>query len=375
MLDETLVRLTGLIEDAALDEGRWPEVLERTAAWLGAANASMVRHDHVSGLALGLSVGLDPAAQSAFVDYYSARNVLRQHSEIDLAYGRHAVTVRRDARDAVRRSEYYNDFLVPNGMAHLAWLFLHRDGNDITLFNVGRGRQREEFGTADLARLTTLMPHLMRALRVARRLGGVAGMLPDYLDGLTQGVVLLDAMGRILHANRPAAAMAAPEDGIALAADGLLAATREATRGLRAAIARAAGVGPGPRQGDCLVLPRPSGRRPFAVAVCPLAADAGAYLFGHPAVLVEIRDLAATDPAPEGLLARCFALTATEARVAGLLLEGLDRQEIAARLGIAGNTARTHIARLMGKTDTHRQAELVQLLGRAAALHRPQDPH
>jgi DNA-binding CsgD family transcriptional regulator len=87
-------------------------------------------------------------------------------------------------------------------------------------------------------------------------------------------------------------------------------------------------------------------------------------------VLVEIRDLAAADPPAEAWLADCLDLTPAEARVAVLLFAGLDRRAIARRLGIADNTVRVHLVRLMSKTETHRQAELVQLLGQVAALQR-----
>jgi DNA-binding CsgD family transcriptional regulator len=92
-------------------------------------------------------------------------------------------------------------------------------------------------------------------------------------------------------------------------------------------------------------------------------------LFRRPSVLVEVRDLAAETP-DSAWLAGCFGLTPAEARVASLLLSGLDRAAIARELGIAGNTVRVHLARLMNKTETHRQTELVQLLGRVAALRR-----
>ncbi len=94
-------------------------------------------------------------------------------------------------------------------------------------------------------------------------------------------------------------------------------------------------------------------------------------MFARPSVLVEIRDLAAADPPADAWLADCLGLTPAEAKFAGLLLAGLDRGAIARRLGNSGNTVRVHFARLMAKTDTHRQAELVNLLGRVAALRRP----
>jgi len=374
MLDaDRRMALVELIDHAALNEARWPDAMRATAAALGASCAALVRQDHHTGRAQALEVGLDPAARPLFVNHYSARNVLRQHSEIDTASGRCAVVVRPQVRDVLRRSEYYNDFLRRFDMAQLAWVFLEREGSDVSLLNLGRPEQREPFDTPELELLTWLMPHLMRSYAISRRLGsltGAAGSLVRYLDLLPHGVMLLDALGRTLHANRAANAIVQAGDGIGFGREGLTIASPDAARRLEAAIARLADPGIHPRLACSVAVPRPSGLRPYVVAVCPFSEEDAPLLFGRPSVLLEIRDLAANEPAADAWLAECLSLTPAESHVAGLLLTGLDRDAIATRLGIAGNTVRVHIARLMAKTDTHRQAELVHLLERVAAMRR-----
>lgn len=374
MLDaDRRTALVELIDHAALDEARWPEVMRATAGALGASCAALVRHDHHTGRAQAIEVGLDPAARPLFVNHYSARNVLRQHSEIDTAFGRHAVVVRPQVRDMLRRSEYYNDFLRRFDMAQLAWIFLERDGGDVTLLNLGRAERREAFDAAEVDLLTWLMPHLMRSYTISRRLGsltGAAGSLGRYLDLLPHGVVLLDALGRVLHANCAANAIAQAGDGMSLGREGVAVASPDAARRLDAAIARLADPSVRPRHASSVSVPRPSGRRPYVIAVCPFNDENAPMLFGRPSVLLEIRDLAANEPAADAWLAECLSLTPAESHVAGLLLTGHDRDAIATRLGITGNTVRVHVARLMAKTDTHRQAELVHLLERVAAMRR-----
>jgi DNA-binding CsgD family transcriptional regulator len=81
--------------------------------------------------------------------------------------------------------------------------------------------------------------------------------------------------------------------------------------------------------------------------------------------------LAATaEPAEDAWLAECLDLTAAESRVAGLLLAGHDTFAIASRLGISRGTVRRYLEQLTSKTGTHRQAELVRLLGQVAAMCR-----
>jgi DNA-binding CsgD family transcriptional regulator len=57
-----------------------------------------------------------------------------------------------------------------------------------------------------------------------------------------------------------------------------------------------------------------------------------------------------------------YGLTPAEARVANLLLEGLEVREAAERLGITLETARFHLKRVLAKTGTRRQTELLRLM-------------
>ncbi len=59
---------------------------------------------------------------------------------------------------------------------------------------------------------------------------------------------------------------------------------------------------------------------------------------------------------------RAFGLTATEARLLAVIVEGRDTVLAAKRLGIAPTTARTHLQNVFAKTGTTRQSELVHFV-------------
>ena len=70
---------------------------------------------------------------------------------------------------------------------------------------------------------------------------------------------------------------------------------------------------------------------------------------------------------PPGMAARLsslFALSAREAELAMLLLEGCSLQEAAERRGVRITTARSQLAGLFRKTGTTRQGQLIALLAR-----------
>ena len=74
-------------------------------------------------------------------------------------------------------------------------------------------------------------------------------------------------------------------------------------------------------------------------------------------------------PVPsEAVLQRLFGLTAAEARLACSISRGETLGEAAGVLGIKISTARCQLAKLMAKTETRRQAQLVALLVNVAHL-------
>lgn len=76
----------------------------------------------------------------------------------------------------------------------------------------------------------------------------------------------------------------------------------------------------------------------------------------------------------EAALRQAFGFTPTEARVAVALATGSATTELAEAWGVRANTVQMHVKRLLAKTHTTRQAQLVGLLWRSAVLQLPQ-PH
>jgi DNA-binding CsgD family transcriptional regulator len=63
-----------------------------------------------------------------------------------------------------------------------------------------------------------------------------------------------------------------------------------------------------------------------------------------------------------GAFAQAYALTVAESRVAERLMQGETLVQVAERLGVSHNTARTHLQRIYHKTDTSHQGDLIRLL-------------
>jgi DNA-binding NarL/FixJ family response regulator len=76
-------------------------------------------------------------------------------------------------------------------------------------------------------------------------------------------------------------------------------------------------------------------------------------------VLTDLMSLTAEQPNP------LDGLTAREREVLQCLVDGLSRPEIAARLGVSGNTVRTHTQNLMAKLEVHSTLEAVAVARRS----------
>ena len=81
-----------------------------------------------------------------------------------------------------------------------------------------------------------------------------------------------------------------------------------------------------------------------------------------PVVLAYLTDTRQRAPLSADMLGAVFALTPTEAQVAGHLARGLRPDEVASQMGVSPTTVAFHLRNIFGKTGAKRQADLVALL-------------
>ncbi|WP_353641209.1 helix-turn-helix transcriptional regulator [Mesorhizobium sp. WSM2239] len=235
----------------------------------------------------------------------------------------------------------------------------------------GRCLGHENFEAQDVAAMQVLVPHLVTALHVARRLAAAdlrTTGASAALDRLDAGVILVDAAARILFANQTAEAILAGNDGVGIDREGIGACSNRANQVLRQLIARCADITTANGEpGGSMEIPRVEGRRPVRVVVAPFRADAaqiGTAWLGaaRPVAILMITDPERGKRARKENLRCRFGLTSAEAEVALEILKGDGRDASAARLGIAATTVRAHLSHIFQKTGVRRQAELVRLL-------------
>lgn len=122
-------------------------------------------------------------------------------------------------------------------------------------------------------------------------------------------------------------------------------------------------------EGDGILrIARPSGRSDLICRVTPLNLPQASLptIDVREAACVFVNDPDTAVRVPRDMLISLFGLTAREAQLAELLASGLGLDAAAEQLGITRESARTYLKRVLGKTRTRRQSELVSLLVRMA---------
>jgi DNA-binding CsgD family transcriptional regulator len=175
--------------------------------------------------------------------------------------------------------------------------------------------------------------------------------------------VLCDQSGTPIIINGAAREILASKDGLVVRGGRLAARRRLETAALENLIVGAASaIGESGSSGGTMSVSRASGSRPLSVLVSPMRAPGAVPGFGQIAAALFISDPESVILTNEDRLLHLYGLTPAESRLAAKLAQGRSLEEAAAMLNIKIQTARSYIKRILNKTGTKRQVELVRLL-------------
>jgi DNA-binding CsgD family transcriptional regulator len=352
---------------AALDPATWPAALDAVTQVMRAGHTIMV----AEGDGSAPIVAADRVDDGALAQLICAGG---QGLLGPLDFGRlplGAVVKRRAIvpDEQFLRSPYYNDIIRPLNGFNSAFFRQQRAPIGFTLA-VCRSRGVEDFGDDELVLLQTLLPHLTNAVELTYRLAAAQSRtmsLTHLLDQLDSGVVVTDSAARPLYLNKRAERIVSERDGLSIERAGLAAAAWSDTRRLREAIAvlsetKNGAVGNASERYR-LRLDRPSLRPPLMLTLVPIARLGGGTISGgSPGVAIFLQALATPVRIDRSAVADAFRLTRREAEIAAMIGEGNDLERIASALELNVSTVRSHLKRVFGKTDTHRQSALASLI-------------
>jgi DNA-binding CsgD family transcriptional regulator len=361
---QQLSDLISLVYDAAIDQSLWENAIEKVAYFVGGVGAGLFWKDvdaqHVSashryGIVWPLPVALFRQIYPAAVGHFLAE-IEQPVATADLMPYHEIV-----------ETGFHREWAQPQGIVDFVSAVLDKSVTTVAMFGVFRHERNGFVDDEARHRMRLIVPHIRRAVMIARMFDlrmAEAATFVDALDGLTASLFLVDPIGRIVHANAAGHALLHTGDILHDAGGRLAGGDPQVNQTLREIFA-AAGQGDAAlgTKGIALPLIGQDGERYIAHAL-PLTSGArrrAGIIFTAVAALF-VRKAALAMSSRSEVIGKMFKLTPTELRVLLAIAEIGGVPEVAAALGVADTTVRTHVGNLFEKTGAKRQADLVRLV-------------
>lgn len=279
------------------------------------------------------------------------------------------------SRRQLARSDTYQRALRPldGGLAAFAVWF---DGEEMVASTFCRSlRADPDFDDEATAMLGICLPHVVAVINLAERMQrerARADAAVDALDIVSDGVIVLNAHGVVVHANAAAEAILARGDRLRRFRQGIRASDASDDRRLQQAIIAARSMqGRSKAHGwqDTVTPParmvlgtrRPGW--PLVVTALPAHASIAAGCDAR-SVMLHLVDSGCAECLPPSTLRSEFGLTAREAALTHQLAQGFTLVEGARALEISEGTARQYLKLVFNKVGVNSQADLLRVIRR-----------
>ncbi len=349
--------LADRLYEAALVPELWTDTCERLALEVGSSTASIFTVDAIGTHRYVTT----PNIADVFADFVQSAHRFEnvrparamQHSPFSFIRTTDLMTSGELEEDAINR-----EFLRPNGIEWEAgWAFREPTGHTIVI-TLMRTRGLAHFSDEELGRLNTLKPDLARAAYMSSRLAfNDARSMTETLSMLGLPAAVLGDAGQVVATNAELEALAprirtGAGDRLVLEGAGARALLDEAILRYRSQAVPSV---------QSLPMISRDGAPPLILHLLPVR-RAARDIFSRSMAVLAVTQVGQVGPPDMRVLCGLFDLTPAEARVAHGIAMAQTPEMVAASLTISLETVRSHLKRIMQKTGTTRQAELVLLL-------------
>ncbi|MHB2205139.1 helix-turn-helix transcriptional regulator [Methylobacterium sp. CM6257] len=339
------------LEEAVIDPGRWPDLIDRVSRASGSEGALLLRSDKRA-----LDALCTPSIADASRRYFDEGWHHEDHRLRGIPIIRtRGIAVDQDftSPEEIERLPYYQDLLASRGLRWFAGIGFEVKGR-LWCLSLQRTVAQGPYEPHEQMHLATLSPLLRRAglLTAMVEKARLAGLTQAF-DLIERAALILDSAGRALRWNDAFGALLGRD--LKLACGRLTAEDPEAGRQLEA-LSRPSGRAPL----SAVVVPRRDGP-PIVIHVIPLVGPSRGIFAGASTLLLCSIPGAAPLPA-SAILQAAYRLTPAEARLAQALSGGTSLTEASSRFAITAATARSQLKAIFAKTGATRQSDLVRLV-------------
>lgn len=379
MEEASLEPLLERIYDAVSSPDGWPGVFDALKRRIGLDGCSLIRFGERPEVLAAEGERISETARVRYEAHYGAIDP-RAAVARSLPPGQWMLCHHRFDERFVQHDEFYQDFLLPEGLRYAAGGSLLHAGGWHYLIGLQRGPERGVFVAEDEALLRRLTPHLQRAVGLVYELQRQT-LRADAAEAALQttglAVLAFDAGGRLLCANPRGEGLLRAGAPLRLRAGVVVAAAAAQQAAFEAALSLCARDGrprtlllrSGDEAGErysLTVMRRRAAQPPWPAR---LALEvAGAHLLGLVSPLARRRVATAQQ------LIDLFGLSPAEARLARALAQGETVDTWAAASALKPSTLRTQLQAVFTKTGVKRQPDLVRLLTAVAPVREPAPP-
>ena len=369
-MDENVFTIIDRVYETVETPESWSTTLEQISRLVGASTSMIAmptptqRHEPVY-VTHNLSTEAIEAYESTYYqhDLFRHRAFERELFQVGNTFPGEALASHQE----LRQSTFYNEYLRPlMGVdGYLGTVLSDEKADHLmpSLFaSFFRPAGAEPFGSDEVRTLQQLGPHIRRAVLLQQTLASLGKRQEDLskaFDAFSQIIILLDASGQLLHANRQGQQQ--------------LDAWQRRHRARRWPV-EVGKVVQSALDGQVSAERLPEENGAWLAIAYPLGEHSAAVLDCRPATLMlMIVDTRRPPTELHAALASAYGLTTAETRLLPLLAQALSPAEMAMTLRVDISTIRTQLSAIYAKTGTRRQQDVMTLLGRLPALQKK--PH
>jgi DNA-binding CsgD family transcriptional regulator len=359
------IPLTSALEylrDSSADSEFWPEALPLiSAAFGGVGAACFATNDQTAGVEWAFMCGPAAARTSNYVEHYAQLDLYLPRLRNSKTNKWMSITGCLPKR-VLQRSEWYQDFVRPLGVADVLGAEVHRSGSRRIYF--GLHFDTIPTWSPEDARLKLALDGIAAASASwqERRMLAVGASLGAWtIDRHPDALFIVYKDGRVVQMNAAAEHLLSRNRVLTVERGRLAATDASDAESLLALITAAAGSDtPGGSERRTLV-GATQGRDGQLLTAYPLP---NAW-FRTGLVIVRATDLFA-EPPVAGDMRQIFGLSLAEDRLARALVRGKTLQEMSDEFGVSMPTLRVQVRSVFRKCGVKRQVDLVRVLLRAS---------
>lgn len=359
-------RLIADLYEATINDSRWESALRGLADICGANGATLFAFDSKAArIPLAITTGIDLDGWKDYDQHYA--NI---DPRIKYVMNVRALDVCHDSDHTsdyeMKHSEYYN-WLARYKYRYYMATPLVKDGQLVSFLSIQRTPEQGHVQRRDIELFRRICPHVQRAVQIRFRLALAEAKeiaASEIIDRLCYGVIVLDRCGCVVQLNEKAEEILKRNDGIRLSSDRTLKAHGSERPRLTDLIGGVLGSNALDTfgSGGQVVVRRPGDRQPYTVLVARIPSHSSTFRELSKGAIVFITDPDANPSVRNEAWGQIFGFTSAEILLARHIMEGGSLEEFSEKQRLSIHTTRWRLKHLLGKTDTHRQTQLMRVL-------------